>query len=620
MDGFQHAVSDTFWHWKQRYHELDFGMFKSSVSLGIRKLSKAPILIAAFCLSLILFISYPKTQVDFHILGHHQSNQTLDLEHHPHNETLELDLHQSNKTLDQEHPLTTSTTLVITSQPSNHQTTSQIPQSSTQPETARPRPTEPVDKPGQQQDTVKQRQRDRRFVLIIPATSPSPDLCKTIVTALALGYPSPVIINWGIDYHQVTKWEGGQNLPKIPGFVKYLDGVMHPDAHPDEKLDEEDLVLMVDAYDVWFQLPAEILLRRYHEINKKANARLHQQWNKSEPMPMLQTVIAASGKNCHPQPDSGSNMHCERLPDSPLRPDLYGPDTEKNATKHRDHRPKYINGGVYIGPAGDMRRLFRRAAQKMEAGIGQGVHLFSEQGIPGEVLGEQEVWRQWRRGSNDVVSDNDARVLMDRDFEYHFGLDYHQELSIQTFWTDTEDGLFDGAFVRLNNQTVIDGYSAALGISPVRLKGVPNDVQTARNPLSGIVESPDWGGMPLYADFYTESVPVIVHHNGFKERRTSWWHKPWFHQHLRQLLTLSLVPKEPSASFAVVEAEDGIVKYWGQPAGLTDRRPRLMGDSAKGSFAKMEFQDVCQYPDESARGEGKHWWDEVFRDTEGPFS
>ncbi|KAH7329623.1 hypothetical protein B0I35DRAFT_420585 [Stachybotrys elegans] len=470
--------------------------------------------------------------------------------------------------------------------------------------------------PGSALATADTGLKNRRFVLVIPATAPSPDLCKTIVTALALGYPSPIILNWGINHRTVTHWEGGRNLPKIPGFVKYLDAALHPDAHPTERLQDDDLVLMVDAYDVWFQLPAEVMLRRYHEINHKANARLLDEWHGDGPMPMKQTVIAASGKNCHPQPRSGSDLHCAEIPFSPLRPDLYGPETEKNETKHRDHRPRYINGGVYIGPAGDMRRLFRRAVEKMESGLGRGVHLFSEQGIPGEVLGEQEVWRKWRR-QNDVTS-GDAMALMDRDFEYHFGLDYAQGLSVQTFWTDTDDGLFDGAFVTLNNQSEIDAHSKALGISPVRLHGLPDDIKAASNPMLAIDQDVAWGDMPLYADFFIESVPVIVHHNGFKERRELWWDRPWYFQHLRRLLHPRLAPSDPTQPLASVEFAGDRFSYWAPLAETTDRQPRQMGESAKERLATMKFQDVCHAPGEKADGADKHWWAEVFRDGQGP--
>jgi hypothetical protein len=135
-----------------------------------------------------------------------------------------------------------------------------------------------------------------------------------------------------------------------------------------------------------------------------------------------------------------------------------------------------------------------------------------------------------------------------------------------------------------------------------------------------VIESPDWGEMELYADFFTESVPVIVHHNGFKERRISWWDKPWFHQHLRKLLAIRLAPRIPEEPLATIDAEDSGVKYWAAAAEKLDRRPRLMGDSARAPLNKIGFQDVCQYLDESLRLPGDHWWDEVFRDAGGPLS
>ncbi|KAL2207295.1 hypothetical protein CC79DRAFT_1333094 [Sarocladium strictum] len=464
--------------------------------------------------------------------------------------------------------------------------------------------------------------QDRRFVLVIPATSPNTDMCKTVATALALGYPSPVIINWGVDHRPITKWKGGANLPKIPGFVQYLDAAMHPEAHSSEKLKENDLVLMVDAYDVWFQLPAEVLVQRYHNINAEANERLRQQWPTEGYMPMRQTIVAGSGKNCHPRdPKSGSNLRCDIWPESPLRADLYGPETEKNETLYRNHRPRYINGGLYMGPAGDMRRLFRRAQQKMEAGINKGIHMYSEQGIPGEVFAEQETWRQLLRKSNLPLGD--ATRLVNRDFEYHFGLDYAQGISAQTFWTDlnaTQD-LFDGQFVKLHNQANIDAHSKALGIAPVRLQGVPSDVLSQHKPLLDLGLNANWGNLSLYADFFLESVPAILHHNGFKARRKLWWHKPWFQPYLRKLLALRMRTDTEAAPLATAQTAYGTIKYWAPLAEKGSREPRRMDPTSPVGIplAKMRIHDVCHDPEEKVKYKGREWWDEVFRDGHGPF-
>ena len=366
--------------------------------------------------------------------------------------------------------------------------------------------------------------KHRRFIILLPATSPNPNLCKTILSAIALGYPAPIIVGWGLDHTTVTKWEGGRNLIKVPAVLDYLDAALRADAHPSEKLEHDDIVVIADSYDVWFQLPPEVLLTRYHEINEKAEARLRQQWSGTDPMPMGQTIIAASEKNCFPRPDWGSDIQCPTLPDSPIRGDLYGPDTDKSQKDKYYLRPRYINGGMYMGPAGDVRDWFRRAHNIMQAKIGEGTKFRSEQGITGQVFGEQEVWREWRR-ANPHTNDRSmlAPDLLQRDFEFGIGLDYHQTISAQTMHSEE-----DGRIIKLDNQTAINQYSEELGISPVRLMGVSKDLKETRIPGADLIDEPRWGEMPLYANFYTESVPVILHHNSedHKGFREEWWHLP----------------------------------------------------------------------------------------------
>jgi hypothetical protein len=101
---------------------------------------------------------------------------------------------------------------------------------------------------------------------------------------------------------------------------------------------------------------------------------------------------------------------------------------------------------------------------------------------------------------------------MERDFEDHFGLDYAQLLSTQTLRTYTYDGLFDGAYVRLNGQAAIDIHSRDLQISSLWSRGIPTNVKAAKNPLAHTPDAPEWGDMPLYSYFFTRAVPLILHH------------------------------------------------------------------------------------------------------------
>ncbi|KAF4965716.1 hypothetical protein FSARC_6499 [Fusarium sarcochroum] len=443
------------------------------------------------------------------------------------------------------------------------------------------------------------------------------------MTAIALGFPSPVVINWGVDFHDITHWARGQKLLKIPGFVKYLDNVLHPMADPSEKLQEDDIVVIVDGYDTWFQLPPEVLLNRYYDINKKANERLYKQWSGKGPMPMRQTIIVSSEKHCYPKNSTrfGVDLHCFDLPDSPMRADLYGPETDKNYTDVHQNRPKWINGGLYIGPAGDMRRFFRRALSRMEASIGEGFRLRSEQGMLGEVIGEQELWRKWKREKH--MPDDDVMGFMERDFEYHVGFDYGQVTSLPTMGSaiSEEDDFFDGDFVRLGDQAVLERHAEARGISPARLRDLPDDIKTVRNPLDYIEKTANWSDMPLYADFFTESVPVMLHYNHFKPRLATWWERPWWHRRLRNLLRSRLQRNDGGEPLFVVKSEERLIRYWSVAAEAKHRYPRRVNETIGSQYSKMEFNRICRYPKDMKMEEGYEtkWWDEVFRDNGGRF-
>jgi len=90
------------------------------------------------------------------------------------------------------------------------------------------------------------------------------------MSASALGYPAPVIVNWGKTYDKSKGWKGGSHLAKITGTLDYLDSVSTADTPDENRLEENDIVVLTDSYDVWFQLPPDVLLKRYHEANRQA--------------------------------------------------------------------------------------------------------------------------------------------------------------------------------------------------------------------------------------------------------------------------------------------------------------------------------------------------------------
>ncbi|KAK7423576.1 hypothetical protein QQX98_001034 [Neonectria punicea] len=472
---------------------------------------------------------------------------------------------------------------------------------------------------------------DHRLVILLPADNSGPSVCKVALSGMALGYPSPVIINWSEGGAKTLRPKLRSHLTKITGTMEYLDHMMRLDTHAGDRLREHDLVVLVDAYDVWWQLPPDVLIKRYHETNRLANERLAKEWGAEGTMPMRQTIVASVQKKCWPTPEMPGDRHCKALPESSARKDLYGEFTdvppalrEKMKNKHHDIRPKYFNSGTIMGPAGDLRRYLRRVQERMDKTLAFHPKLWSDQAIFGEIFGEQEVWRTWLREQHDKKGpfiENSAIKMVRDQFEYHVGLDYSQQLFIPTVFEE-----WDGDMIRLNNKTLIAEKSKELGISPVRLKGVPDDIKASENPLKKVVSqdkkaSLSWGDMPLYADFFSEAIPVAVHHNahagGIKLRREWWWNRTWYFPYLRELAMLHLEKPAELKPLGNYSTKLGDAVYWPPGSDRHKRKPRVfVADLVKTGLPELEFEVLCRSKGEDDKTE-ERWYSEVFRDGKG---
>lgn len=469
---------------------------------------------------------------------------------------------------------------------------------------------------------------NHRLVILLPADDSGSALCKVIFSGMAMGYPSPVILNWKKDVGKTDARDiGSSHLAKITGALEYLDAITRPDTHDGDRLSDNDLVVLVDAYDVWWQLPPDVLIKRYHESNRLANERLAKEWGARGQMPMQQTIVASVQKRCWPTPDMPGDRHCEELPESTAREDLYGENTDidpnlsDNKNPYHDTRPKYFNSGTIMGPVGDMKRYMRRVQERMEQLLVKHHQLWSDQGIFAEVFGEQEVWRTWLRTQHREFPHDDITKMMLERFEYNVGLDYSQQLFIPTVFEEE-----DGEIVQLNNETHIAEQSKNLGIDPVRLKGVPEDIRNSEIPLNKVVGENergnfDWGEMPLYTDYFSEAIPVAVHHNahadGLKARRVWWWDRTWYFFFLRELVEAYLERPAKLQPLATIATQGKQAVYWPPSSDKEKRRPRHFTLGARmGGLSEMNFEMLCREKGEDENSEHR-WFHEVFRDGLG---
>ncbi|KAF2449695.1 hypothetical protein P171DRAFT_440166 [Karstenula rhodostoma CBS 690.94] len=106
----------------------------------------------------------------------------------------------------------------------------------------------------------------QKLVLVLPIDKSSQNLCKVTASAIVVGYPPLVLVNWQNDFHTDTKGIGPSQLGKITGYLDYL-------------------------------------------INQRANKRIAEQYGFFDKDLMQQTIIVSSQKAIYVRPtimNSGS--------------------------------------------------------------------------------------------------------------------------------------------------------------------------------------------------------------------------------------------------------------------------------------------------------------------------
>lgn len=243
--------------------------------------------------------------------------------------------------------------------------------------------------------------------------------------------------------------------------------------------------------------------------------------------------------------------------------------------------------------------------------------LTSDQGPQCEVWGEQEMFCTWlvKQPTEEFISDDPAAQRVVEHFEYHVGLDYFQQLYHPTLLGDEASD-----FVFIEDQNNIEQRSKDLNMTSVRLMDVPKDLHMSWNPLNKVLSKdiPSWRNMSLFAHFFSEAVPVLLHHNshrhGYKTRRETGWDRTWFFPHLRRFVDAYLQPLEklPVLGEAVVGQEK--VMYRPLPSELLRRRPRRFDpDKATEGLPELTFEEPCLEAPNSEK-----WFNQVFRDGQGP--
>ena len=134
--------------------------------------------------------------------------------------------------------------------------------------------------------------------------------CRTSLSAALTGYPFLNVTNWENEYSGDTIDEVSKERGKLLSTLKYLEA-MHQTR-------DNDLVLVVDAEDTWFQLRPDVLVQRYRAIIRQADKRKSSVFGKgAEDQNIEHGVVFAAQRVC----DAGSKDHisCYAAPESPSK-------------------------------------------------------------------------------------------------------------------------------------------------------------------------------------------------------------------------------------------------------------------------------------------------------------
>ena len=448
------------------------------------------------------------------------------------------------------------------------------------------------------------------------------------------------MINYGKTFDG-ENWDKGSHAGKIKGVFDFLSDR--------SQVKDDDLILIVDGYDVWFQLPPEIMIRRYHKMVKEADEHLRARYGMvTEGKPgdgtadrvqkYTQKVIFGADKLCWPNP--AEDPACAAIPYSTLPKDVYGPDTDKEKEGFHN-RPRYLNSGNVIGPAADVRAIYRYALQKVEE---DGRGSIGDQFVFAEIFGEQEFQRETiRRDSQSTggrfydwlsntlgtsgsplsanITINNMTTVPGQRYEYSIGLDYESRL----FQTMTHSAA-DIEFITYNSSAYLSSMQAAhpsLHGLPLFL---PLDLQTASAPFSYASpgnhtpdspssalllpyspaldnlptgpSEPTWRTLPLATNVYAASIPPLLHINGDKSLLSTWWPKLWHHPYARALLRQYI--RSSQTPTAAAAAAKGGQTWWDSRGGR--------GGVWTGNGEWMAWGEVCKGCEEEVFADGMGEW------------
>ncbi|KAF1363272.1 hypothetical protein EJ07DRAFT_104601 [Lizonia empirigonia] len=437
------------------------------------------------------------------------------------------------------------------------------------------------------------------FHLLMTSEKDSDAFCKSTLSAMLLNYPPPTAVN----FRQTFISPGHKERQTLYGIRQYLGN--------EEMVHDEDLLLIVDGQDTWFQLPSDVIVSQYEAVVENANARLLKKYGLDEEkrQKFSQTIVFGAGKACE-----GDDMACKYAPQSILPDDLYSSHEEGRT---EDMPATFLNSKAVMGPAKDLRTFFDAALAKYEK---MNSEKQTMQSVLATMFGEQQLrrdaaltrnksaiskLREWvgNTAEEQVAAEHrleDANVTIhpDKKYEYSIGLDYtytlFQPLSYATL--DELVPLVHGNSTDLAKYRHPKSLTPQLSLPPALFASKPpfwspdlylhNPSPDTNKPAyidkleftNTLDTLPDrhtpWSTIPLIQNTYTGAIPALILQapnsthtskpSGISSAQIS-FNDLWFAPHKRALLRQYFrTPQSPNGYHNSLVGGD---RFWDQRGG-----------------------------------------------------
>lgn len=442
--------------------------------------------------------------------------------------------------------------------------------------------------------------RMSRLHYLVPSNGIRDTLCAGLTSALANGYPIPRILGYkGEGEFDAKK----AHIAKLRAIKRYFDGIPRtPDA-------DNDLVMVVDGFDVLPQLPVSTTVERYFEITSEADAKLANQRgirvDELHAMGLRQTVLWGTDKGCFP--GGGADPRCWMVPYSGLSPYVWGPRTKPQGDLPYSD-PRFLNSGTVIGPLGDLRTFIEKTLSYINETF-DGEYRFrnSDQYYISTLYARQEYQRLLDLNGGKFPLEVNGRYLPtakqnaeDRT-EYHVFVDHASAFAQTRCHNDAF--MQDIRFEKHDLTAVVrrDPFHAGDDFTPFAIQ-MPNAVYQGLHNLFESLPAADrptatageWiRGLRLGTNVATHKLYPLYHHTCRKEGYVEKHQRSWYYPLIQPLLRAARTRIDDGAPLHP-SLVDG--RVWTAP----QRYPRDAEDEFGGVFTDhpeepfIPLQEVCR--------------------------